>query len=87
MGIFLLFQVFKVQVHPRYVDIQNLNQYSSDLKNASPITAEALSPQVKEVNERWNTLLKNIAEREVRKEKWQPNSAASYSTLVITIPM
>lgn len=58
-------KVFKIQTHPRYVDIQNLNQFASDLKNASPVTAESLTPQVKDINNRWNELLKKSADREV----------------------
>ena len=55
-----------MQVHPRFVEIQSLNQHASELKNASPVTAEGLSPQVKDVNDRWNALLKGISNREVR---------------------
>jgi len=58
-------KVLNVQVKPRLIDIQNLNQFASDLKNASPVTAESLSPQVQEINERWNKLLKKIQDREV----------------------
>ena len=47
------------------MDIQNLNQYSSELRNASPVTAEALTPQVKDINTRWNKLLSDMNEREV----------------------
>ncbi|ELT90303.1 hypothetical protein CAPTEDRAFT_205084 [Capitella teleta] len=57
-------KVFKIQTHPRYIDVQNLNQFASDLKNASPVTAESLTPQVKDINGRWNDLLTNMAERE-----------------------
>lgn len=57
--------MFGVQVKPRYVDIQNLNQYSSELRNASPVTAESLTPQVKDINARWNKLLSDMNEREV----------------------
>ena len=47
------------------MDIQNLNQYSSELRNASPVTAESLTPQVKDINVRWNKLLSDMNEREV----------------------
>ena len=47
------------------MDIQNLNQYSSELRNASPVTAESLTPQVKDINARWNKLLSDMNEREV----------------------
>ena len=57
--------MFNVQVKPRYVDIQNLNQYSSELRNASPVTAESLTPQVKDINQRWNKLLSDMNDREV----------------------
>ena len=56
----------KVQVHPRYVEVQSLNQFASELKNASPVTAESLSPQVKDINDRWNAVLKGMYDREVR---------------------
>ena len=56
----------KVQVHPRYVEVQALNQFASELKNASPVTAESLSPQVKDINDRWNNVLKTMYDREVR---------------------
>ena len=69
MWMFPYFQVMKVQVHPRFVEIQSLNQHASELKNASPVTAEGLSPQVKDVNDRWNALLKGISNREVRKRE------------------
>jgi hypothetical protein len=45
--------------------VQNLNQFASDLKNASPITAESLTPQVKDINVRWNDLLSKMADREM----------------------
>ena len=61
-------QVMKVQVHPRYVEIQSLNQHASELKTVSPVTAESLGPQVKEINDRWNALLKGMYDREVRHE-------------------
>ena len=55
-----------MQVHPRYVEVQALNQFASELKNASPVTAESLSPQVKDINDRWNNVLKTMYDREVR---------------------
>ena len=58
-------QVLKVQVHGRYSDIQKLNQYASDLKHASPVTAESLNPQVQEINERWDGLEAALHDREV----------------------
>jgi len=58
-------QVLKLQVHGHYGDIQNLNQYASDLKHASPITAESLNPQVQEINERWDGLETSLHQREV----------------------
>ncbi len=54
-----------LQVKPRYIDVQSLNQYASELRNASPITAESLTPQVKEVNDRWAKLLADLTGREV----------------------
>ena len=58
-------KVMKVQVHPRYIEIQTMNLLASELKSASPVTAESLSPQVKSVNDRWNDLLKLMYDREV----------------------
>ena len=63
--VFTLFQVFRVQVNPRFVDVQNLNQYASELRNISPVTAESLTPQVQDINERWGTLLSASQDREV----------------------
>ena len=60
-----MFQVFRVQVNPRFVDVQNLNQYASELRNISPVTAESLTPQVQDINERWGTLLSASQDREV----------------------
>ena len=60
------YQVFKVQVHPRFVEIQNLNQYSSELRNASLLEGESLVPTVTDINQRWDRLVNNIAKREVR---------------------
>ena len=57
--------MFGVQVKPRYVDIQSLNQFASELKSASPVTAESLTPQVKDVNQRWGVILQAMQDREV----------------------
>ncbi len=54
-----------MQVKPRYVDIQNVNQFASELRHISPVTAESLTPGVKDVNARWNKLLQDINDREV----------------------
>ena len=58
--------MFKEQVHPRQLDIQVLNQQARDLTKDSP--TEQTSP-IKEdlarVNNKWDNLLDNMAERKV----------------------
>lgn len=58
-------QVFKIQTSSHYADMQALNHYASALKNLSPMSAESLTPEVREINDRWTMLLANIDEREV----------------------
>lgn len=55
---------FKSVTQDRHPDILHLNHYTAALKNSSPITAESLVTEVKEINERWSNLLMEISDRE-----------------------
>ncbi|XP_041374834.1 LOW QUALITY PROTEIN: microtubule-actin cross-linking factor 1-like [Gigantopelta aegis] len=57
-------KLFKSQVHPHIVDMQQLNQQVAALKDLSPVAAETLLKPVQEANEKWNELIRGIAERE-----------------------
>lgn len=55
---------FKANALDHRSDVANLNQYAAALKNASPITAESLVAEVKELSDRWYGLLGAIGDRE-----------------------
>ncbi|CAD5120159.1 DgyrCDS8736 [Dimorphilus gyrociliatus] len=57
-------KVLKAQIYPKCSDIQDLIQYSQDLRKMSPFTAESLQPKVKNVTKRWSDLLKGVNDRE-----------------------
>lgn len=59
------FQYSKSKIHPHVVDMQQLNQELSTLKDMSPVAAESLHRPVEDANGRWNGILKTIANREV----------------------
>lgn len=63
--LFSLFQVFKVQMNPCYLDIHNMNQYFSELVTTSLSAVEGLERQVIAINERWDKLRRDCASREV----------------------
>ena len=58
-------QLFKSQIHPRIVEMQQLNQQLDALKDQSPVAAETLYRPVLAANDKWNDVLRGIAEREV----------------------
>lgn len=60
-----MLKVFKIQTTAHYIDIQQLNHYANALKNSSPLAAESLMPEVRELHDRWTILLADIGEREV----------------------
>lgn len=55
----------KYDIHPHVADIQQLNQELATLKDMSPVAAEVLQRPVEDINHRWTSLLKGIADREV----------------------
>ncbi|PVD38689.1 hypothetical protein C0Q70_01309 [Pomacea canaliculata] len=59
-------KLFKSQVHPHIVEMQQLNQQLDSLKDQSPVAAEALYRPVLAANEKWNDLLRSIADRETK---------------------
>ncbi|XP_021351801.1 dystonin-like isoform X4 [Mizuhopecten yessoensis] len=61
----------KSQIHPHVVDMQQLNQELSTLKDMSPIAAESLHRPVDDVNGRWNAVLKTISDREAKLKAMQ----------------
>lgn len=62
--IFVL-QLFKSNVHPHIIDIQQLNQELAALKDMSHVAAETLQRPVDKINARWSEIIQAISEREV----------------------
>lgn len=81
---FLFFnQNFKAEVHPHIVEMQQLNQEMTALRNTSPIAAETLQKPVKQANEKWADLLKGVTDREVRHKDY--NDYGKKRILIIII--
>ncbi|KAK7501339.1 hypothetical protein BaRGS_00007464, partial [Batillaria attramentaria] len=59
-------KLFKSQIHPRIVEMQQLNQQLDALKDQSPVQAESLYRPVLAANDKWNDVLRGIAEREAK---------------------
>lgn len=57
--------MFKGEVHPHIIEMQQLNQEMSALCDLSPVAAESLQKPVKQANEKWTELLRGLTEREV----------------------
>ena len=52
-------------MRPYHSDMDNLNQYMTELKTSSPAMAQTLEAEVGVINQRWSLLLKEFGSREV----------------------
>ena len=57
--------MLKVETYQHYSDIQLLNHLTNALRTESSMSAESLSVDVEDVQQRWNKLLTGIADRQV----------------------
>ncbi|XP_070185712.1 microtubule-actin cross-linking factor 1, isoforms 6/7-like isoform X4 [Littorina saxatilis] len=64
-------KLFKSQIHPRIVEMQQLNQQLDALKDQSPVAAETLYRPVLAANDKWNEVLRGIADREAKLNEMQ----------------
>ena len=61
-----MLQSFKEVVHPKQLDIQELNHTARDLTKDSPTEQSAvIKDPMTEVNRRWEELLNGVADRKV----------------------
>ena len=54
----------KLSAQDHFSDLQNLNYYAAGLKNISPVSAESVMAEVKEIDARWKHLVGGISDRE-----------------------
>jgi len=60
------FQDFKGQFHPHIIEVQQMNQELSAMKETSSMAAEALLRPVENLNKKWDNIIRDITAREVR---------------------